>query len=129
MEVLNNIWIAISTPNEGLLNSLSIPLTIIEAILTTYLLICILNISSTRKQKMIFVLIFSFASLISMNIFPNPFNILFNYFIVYMLSYIIFRFSLLKSLLALVISIIVFALVGTLILNPYLTILHIDSNQ
>lgn len=129
MEVLNNIWIAISTPNEGLLNSLSIPLTIIEAILTTYLLICILNISSTRKQKMIFVLIFSFASLISMNIFPNPFNILFNYFIVYMLSYIIFRFSLLKSLLALVISIIVFALVGTLILNPYLTILNIDSNQ
>ena len=78
---------------------------------------------------MIFVLIFSFASLISMNIFPNPFNILFNYFIVYMLSYIIFRFSLLKSLLALVISIIVFALVGTLILNPYLTILNIDSNQ
>ena len=129
MEVLNNIWIAISTPNEGLLNSLSIPLTIIEAILTTYLLICILNISSTGKQKIIFVLIFSFASLISMNIFPNPFNILFNYFIVYMLSYIIFRFSLLKSLLALVISIIVFALVGTLILNPYLTILNINSNQ
>ena len=129
MEVLNNIWIAISTPNEGLLDSLSIPLTIIEAILTTYLLICILNISSTRKQKMIFVLIFSFASLISMNIFPNPFNISFNYFIVYMLLYIIFRFSLLKSLLALVISIIVFALVGTLILNPYLTILNIDSNQ
>ena len=129
MEVLNNIWLAISTPNEGLLNSLSIPLTILEALVTTYLLICIINVYSTNKQKAIFVIIFALTSSISMYILPNPINIFFNYLILYILMYTIFKISLLKSLFALVLSIIVFALVGTLILNPYLTILDITSSQ
>lgn len=34
MEILNNLWLAVSTPNEELMDFLSIPLTIIENILT-----------------------------------------------------------------------------------------------
>ena len=30
MEILNNIWMALSTPNEGLIDALSIPFLLIE---------------------------------------------------------------------------------------------------
>lgn len=129
MEVLNNIWTAISTPNERLLNLFSIPFTIIEAILIMSLYISLLNIKASKKQKFIYICFFTATSLFSMYIIPNPFNIFFNYFIMFILACIIFKFSIIKSLLAMVLSIIIFALVGTLILNPYLTILKIDSYQ
>lgn len=129
MEVLNNIWTAISTPNERLLNLFSIPFTIIEAILIMSLYISLLNIKASKKQKFIYICFFTATSLFSMYIIPNPFNIFFNYFIMFILACIIFKFSIIKSLLAMVLSIIIFALVGALILNPYLTILKIDSYQ
>lgn len=129
MEVLNNIWIAISTPNEELISSVSIPLTVIEAILTMYLLISILNIFSTKKQKIIYIIIFSFTSLISTYIIPDPFNILFNYFIMTLLTCTIFKISLLKSLLGVLSSAVAFGLIGFLIANPYITIMHISSQE
>lgn len=54
MEFLNNIWTAISTPNETLITLLSIPLLIfIEAPLTFYLIsnFLILNLV---KNKLLF---------------------------------------------------------------------------
>ena len=129
MEFLNNIWMAISTPNEGLVNILLIPAGIIENILIMYLFISILNISALKKQKIYYVTIMSIISLINMNFIPNPINIFFNYIIMIILAYKIFKISLLKSLFAIVTSIVIFALIGTLILNPYLTILNINYEQ
>lgn len=128
MEVLNNIWIAISTPNERLLNILLIPAGILENLLIMYLFLSILGINATRRQKITYVVLMSCISLISMYIIPNPFNIIFNYIIMLILSYSIFKFSFLKSFIAIITSIIIFALVGTLILNPYITLLNIESN-
>ena len=128
MEVLNNIWIAISTPNEGLLNILLIPAGILENLLIMYLFLSILGICASRKQKITYVVLMSCISLTSMYIIPNPFNIVFNYIIMLILSYTIFKFSFLKSFIAIITSIIIFALVGTLILNPYITLLNIESN-
>lgn len=129
MEVLNNIWIAISTPNEGLLSILTIPFTIIEAILTAYLLKCILNISSTTKQSIIYISIISITSLISMYTIPNPFNIFVNYVIMFFVIKLIFKITNLKILLGIVLSALIFALIGILISNPYLTLLDISSTE
>ena len=128
MEVLNNIWIAISTPNEKLLNLLLIPAGILENLLIMYLFISILGITASKKQKILYISLMSCISLLSMYFIPNPFNIILNYIIMLILSYSIFKFSFLKSLIAIITSIIIFALVGTLILNPYITLLNIESN-
>ena len=45
MEVLNNIWTAISTPNEGFIDIIAIPATLLENILIMYLFLNILNMS------------------------------------------------------------------------------------
>lgn len=129
MEVLNNIWMAISTPNEGLINILTIPLFFVEYFLTMTLFLSILNIKATRKQKIIYVLLMGFISIADSYLIPNPINILLNYLMMFILAYLIFKFSLFKSLLSIIVSVIMFALVGTLILNPYLNIFNIDSNQ
>lgn len=129
MEFLNNIWMAISTPNVELVNILLIPAGIIEALLIMYLCIYILDIKSSTKQKAIYLSIITCISLISLNFIPNPFNIFLNYLTMVIFGYVIFKISILKSLLGIICSIVIFALIGTLILNPYLTIFNINSFQ
>lgn len=52
MEILNNIWTAISTPNENLLSILSIPLLFFIEMPLSFSLICnIFKISYTKKQN------------------------------------------------------------------------------
>lgn len=129
MGILNNLWLAISTPNEELMDFLSIPLTIIENILTMLLFIAILNVDSNKIQKFKYVILMSFISLFSMYIIPNPFNVFFNYFMMIALIYIVFKLSMLKSIIAAVSSVAVFSLVGFLVLNPYLSLFNLSSEQ
>ena len=129
MEVLNNIWIAISTPNEGLINILMTLATFVEAILIMFIFNSLLNIKPSKKQKITYISISIVTSLISMYLIPNPFNVFFNNIVMFILFYTIFKFSILKSFLTMVLSIMIFALIGTLTLNPYLTLLNINSTQ
>ena len=59
MEILQNIWTALTTPNEGLINILLIPLSFLELTLNMLLFTTILNIEATKKQKYIYVIILS----------------------------------------------------------------------
>ena len=129
MEILNNIWVALSTPNENLLNILSIPLYFVENLLTMYLFLNITNISSTGKQKVLFVILMSIVSIFTINIIPNPFNIYLNYIIMFILVCTIFKGTILRKCLSLLISLIIFNLVGALILNPFIRIFRINSDE
>ena len=129
MEILNNIWMALSTPNEGLLNILYIPFTLIENFLILHLFLSIFNISSTTKQKILFVLLITFVSIFTMYIIPNPFNTFLNYLINILFLYFIFKLSFFKSILATICPVIIFGLVGSMLSNPYLYTLHITSDQ
>ena len=75
MELLNNIWIAISTPNENLVNIMVSLATFVENFLVMNLFLSILNIQANLKQKTLYVLIMSVISIITLNILPNPINI------------------------------------------------------
>ena len=56
MNVLNNIWLALSTPNEELVKFFSIPLLmLIEAPLSLALISIIFNIKFETKQKLIYI--------------------------------------------------------------------------
>lgn len=129
MEILNNIWTAMSTPNEGLLNILLIPAGFIENFLLMTLFISFLNISATKKQKFLYTFIMTLSGLLNMYVFSNPFNIVSNYFIMIILAYLIFKLSLLQSILSIVGSTIIFNIFGFLILNPYLTFFNINAEQ
>lgn len=129
MGILNNIWLAVSTPNEVLINIIAIPGTIIEIILIMLLFISISNINANVKQKILYVLSMSIISLFTALCIPDPFNIFLNFFIPIILAYIIFRNSLLKTSLSVIMSLIIFNLIGICILNPFITLLHITTDQ
>lgn len=129
MEILNNLWLAVSTPNETLMNIIAIPGTVIETLLTMLLFTSILNISATKKQKIIYVLSISCICLFMINYVEGPYNLFINYIIAIAFVYAIFKKSLFKTIVTYIISLILLNLAGTLLLNPYITILHIDTVQ
>ena len=67
MEFLNNIWMAISTPNESIISFISIFfLYFVEAPLTFALISNIFNIKYTNKQKYFYIIVTASIALLSM---------------------------------------------------------------
>lgn len=126
MEILNNIWTAISTPNEELLNIMAVPMIVIENTLAMYLFIFLLNIKSTKKSKIIYVVLSSFCSFITLNFIPTPYNSIANYLIIFMIVFFTFKVGILKSLLSVITPTMIMVLIGTLTLNPFFKMIHID---
>lgn len=129
MEILNNLWLAVSTPNELLINIIGVPSAILENILILLLFMSILNINSNFKHKALFVIIMTLTSFISMNFLPNALNISLNYILMIILTHFIFKISFLKSFFSIVAAALIFNIVSALILNPYMTLLDLSSEQ
>lgn len=129
MEILNNLWLTVSTPNELLINIIAVPSAILENILILLLFMSILNSSSDFKQKALFVIIMTVTSFISMNFLPNALNISLNYILMIILTHFIFKISFLKSFFSIVAASLIFNIVSLLFLNPYMTFFNLSSEQ
>ena len=129
MEILNNIWSALNSSNINLINIIFIPTAFIENFLILLLFTSILKISVNIKKKLLYVFITSLWILLTLHIIENPFNIFINYFFAITLQYVIFKPPFLKSIVASVLSLVIFNLIGILILNPFITIFNITSEQ
>lgn len=129
MEIFNNIWNALCMPNEELLHILTVPLYFVESTILMYLFLMIVNISSTKKQKIIYLISMSIIGIITNQIIPNPFNTFINYFIMIILAYYIFKTPLLKISVSIFLTILIINLIGILISNPFVTIFNITTND
>ncbi len=127
MEILNNLWLAVSTPNETLMSIIAIPGTIMENVLIMLLFTSILNISIDKIKSFIYVFSLSVIGIFTMNFIQTPFNIFINYIMPIVIAYIIFKRSLFKTIAATIISLIICNLVNILVLNPYLTAFRITA--
>ena len=126
---INNIWNALTSENPELVNLILRICTFIENYLSLNLFLSILNIESTRKQRILYVLVFSIIGILSSYFIPSPFNFIVNYISVFFIILIIFKLSPLKVILCMFLPLAVFALTGSLISNPYLTLLNITYEQ
>lgn len=130
MEFLNNIWTAISTPNETLVNICFIFLLgFIEMPLTFLLITNVFNIKYTKKQFAIYVSVTTFIATISIFFIDWPFNTILNYITSFILLYLFFKMGIIKTFIATLFPSIVFNLVGYLFANPYLTIFNLTYEQ
>lgn len=130
MDILSSVWNSISTPNEILLNILSIPLLFfIEIPLTFSLISNIFTISYSKKQQYTYIIITAVIAILTMFAVKWPFNVILNYISSFIIIYLIFKMNIIKTLIASLFPSIVFNLVGTLLLNPYLNILNINYEQ
>lgn len=129
MELLNNIWIALNTPNEGLITLIMGLASIVESILSLFLFTTLLNIPSNRTQKITYISLSTIIGIIAINFIPSPFNTLVNIAFGFFLIYILFKQNILKTFIAVLSPIIIFGLTGSLILNPYLAIFNLTYQQ
>lgn len=127
MEFFNNIWVALSTPNENLLKLLFIPTSLLEHFLSMNIFMGILNISTSTRKKAIYVISMSIVGLLTLQFIPTPFNTILNYIIMIILICILFKCSFFKGFISTISSALVFGIVGFLVTNPYISILDITS--
>lgn len=117
MEILNNIWQALSTENEMLINIFCIPLTFIEVYLMMGIFIKLLNISSDTRHKTIFLCIFSLVSITSYYFIPAPYYSFIDYIIMFILIKKVFKLNSFKSVLSVISSLIIYGIIGNLVLT------------
>jgi two-component system sensor histidine kinase AgrC len=130
MELLNNIWVALSTPNQELTNIfLIIMVFFFETPLSLVLFSSVLNIKSTLKQKLTYIISLSVVSILSMLVISQPLNTFFNYITTFILIYFIFKLSFLKTLIATILPTVAFAIINTLLLNPFITFFSITFEE
>ena len=130
MDILDSIWVAISTPNQQLLNILFIPMSLfIEIPLTFWLIVSVFNINYTKKQCLFYIITTSFISILTIYILGWPFNMILNYGSAFIILFFIMKLGFIKSFIATIFPSIVFNLVGNLLANPYLNLLNITYEQ
>ncbi len=130
MNILNNLWLAISTPNEKLISLISIPLTLfIEIPLTFSLIVTVFNISYSKNQKYLYIVITSLVAIIATLFIGWPHNIILNFATAFAVLFFIIKLNFIKSFIATIFPSIIFNLLGTLLAKPYLAILHITYEQ
>lgn len=130
MGILNNIWLAISTPNVNLVNVCFVFFLIfIEIPLSISLISNVFNINFSKKQKFIYALVTTIVGIPSMFIISWPYNIILNYVSAFIILFFIMKLGFIKSLIATIFPSIVFNLVVNLIANPYLDLLNITYDQ
>lgn len=130
MDILNNIWTAISTPNERLISLLSIPITLFIEIPLSFRLICnIFKINYIKKQKVIYIIVTTIIALIANYLMNSPYNIILNYVSAFILIFFLFKLNIIKTLIASLIPSIIFSLLGNLLFNPYLSMFNLTCEQ
>ncbi len=125
MEILNNINEMINTSSVFY----KIPFTFIEMHIAMALFLTILNITTNKKKKCLYVIVSTTITIISSILLPSPFNIFINYILYFLLILLIFKITPFKTLISLVSSVSIFGIISSLILNPYITILNINAEQ
>ena len=125
MEIFQTIWTAISTPNPTLIyifHTIGIPCTLIELTVTMLLFTTILDIESTKKQRIGYVAAVFVLSFISNNLIPKSYGPFIHIFITPVLIMLFFKTNLLKSIVAEILPLIVIVLLETIIGKIYFII-------
>lgn len=129
MEMLNNIWNALSTKNLELINFMFIPLAFVENYLILMLFTNLLNIKCTNKQKLLYIIWASICFVFTNFIIPSPFNVIFNHVGMFVAIYFIFKQGILKSVVALFLPLLFLTLINALIPNIYMKLLNVSYEQ
>ena len=128
--ILNNLWIAISTTNKTLTDLIAIPLIFLFEMPLSFYLICnIFQINYTKKQKYIYIISTSIVAIIASFCIPWPFSIIMNYTCTFIILFFVMRLDFIKALISTIFPSIVFNLLETLIANIYFNFLNITYEQ
>jgi len=115
MEILQTIWTALITENQLIINIITVPMIVIETTITMLLFTQILNVVSSRRQKITYVALFSIIATFSEFCMPSPYNNFINIIAQFALVSIIFKTNLLKTILCIILPLVIFVIAGSIV--------------
>ena len=129
MGIFSRLWIMLNTSDELYRKIFVSPLGFIETYITMSLFLTILNITTTRKNKALYFILSSLVAIISSFVIPTPLHTFLTYLSSFILIIVLFKTTPFKALISLVCSVAIFGIISSLVLNPYITIFNITSEQ
>ena len=129
MNTLQTIWSALTIENPMLTNILGIPLTYLDAYVIMLFFTTILNINTSRKKKIIYVLIYGTIGIILSFIIPSTYKIFINLIIWPIIIYFVFKTTVIKALLAEIIPMIITSILDFIFANIFLSIFNVTSEM
>lgn len=128
MNILQTIWSALTTQSETLFNYISIPLNYLDAFVGMLFFTTLLNIKSTSKRKLLYVLTYGTISVLITFIVPPTYKIFVNMVLWPILVLFILKTTLLKSILSEVITMVATFILDSSIINMFSLIFNIEFN-
>ena len=129
MEILQTIWTALTTSNEGLIKILAIPIGILDFYVMMNFFTTILNIDATKKQKLIYIIVYSIIGNIVNFIIPNSYTIFVNILLMPIIIYFTLKTTVLKSILAEIVTFVTTSTLDFILAKVFFYALHITSEQ
>ena len=126
MNIFQTVWNAISTPNETLINISGLFLCFIEAYVNMSLFTTLLNINSSKRNKIIYVFSFSIVGFILRILLPDPFGTFSTMFLAMLLIKFVLKASTFKSIIAQFIPMAICVALELFIFKFYLEVFNID---
>lgn len=111
MEIFQTIWTALTTENEVLSTVILLPETFLESFINMLLFTTLLNITTTKKKQVKYVLSVSILSNICNLLIPNPYRSLINMILLLIFIWWCFKTNVIKTILALILPT-VFAIIS-----------------
>ena len=129
MQILQNVWTALTTENENLVGIISIPVTFLEAYFSMLLFTSFFKIKSTTKTKLIYICSISILSIPIRYFIPNPYGTFINIILCPILIHYIFKISILKSIFCEFFPILIETIIDAILIKIYILFFNIDSNS
>lgn len=129
MNTLQTIWSALTTPNTTLTNILGIPLMFLDLTVCMLFFTTILNIQSTKRQKITYVLVLGVIANVANFVIPPSYKIFFNMIVWPIIIFFVFNTTVIKALLAEIVPMLLASILDFIFANVFLLLFNITSEM
>ena len=129
MNTLQTIWSALTTPNELLTKIQGIPLAFLDVYIGMLFFTTLLNISTTKKRRILYVIIYGTISNLVTFFIPASYKIFINMILWPVAVFFILKASVLKSILSEVITLIATSILESLFASLFYIAFNITSQD
>ena len=129
MNTLQTIWSALTTPNTTLTNILGIPLMFLDLTVCMLFFTTILNIQSTKRQKITYVLVLGVIANVANFVIPPSYKIFFNMIVWPIIIFFVFNTTVIKALLAEIVPMLLASILDFIFANVFLSVFNVTSEM
>ena len=126
MNTLQTIWSALTTPNELIVRIQGIPLNYLDAFVCMLFFTSVLNIETTKKRKLIYVLTYGTIGNLITFLVPTSYAVFVNIIVWPLMVFFILKASILKSILSEVITLVITSILEFTISSIFLNVFQIN---